>query len=326
LQGLPQHSVLESEAISKYCLAMKTYYHLCMSFHQGVLFRRKEDYWYFENCVALTVFSMRAEIFVDSVMSNHVHMSVIVDNIQKFANSVLVKYTRYYNRKYSWHLRISDVSVFYLELKGERHVLTAWSYILRNGKHHGLCRMAYAYEHSTVSHIFDEDFGRRYKCDCITSREIIRSILPQHAEFPDEYYMDSNGMFARESFSQIKQVEFLFSTPTRFDYYMTRRTGKEWEEEQKADENGNAPVTLDAIEGKTNYSSIENMLKNEYGNSRIGPSDEYVCSLIDNEYILKYGKHSIHQLSDYEKQKILSSLHWDHHIPDIQSKRCLWMP
>jgi hypothetical protein len=304
---------------------MKMYFHLCMSFHDGVLFRHKEDYWYFENCVALTVFSTGSELFVDSVMSNHVHMSVITNDILRFSHSILVRYTRYYNRKYSGDLHIRDISVFYLELSGERHVLTAWSYILRNGKHHGLCRLPFAYEHSTVSHIFNEDYGRQDTGHKITSRSEISSYLPRRSEFPDGYYMDSNGMFARESISQIKQVEFLYSTPARFDYYMNRKTCKEWEEEQNQDNNGIAPVTLEAIEDKAVATTLETMLKNEYGNARTEVNDEYVCELIDGTYLRKYGKSSIHLLSIEDRQKIATSLHYDHNIPYAKANRCLWI-
>lgn len=302
---------------------MKNYFHLCLSFHHGVLFRHQEDYWYFENCVALTVFNTGSELFVDSVMSNHVHMSVITSDIRKFANSILVKYTRYYNRKYSGNLRISDISVFFLELSGERHVLTAWSYILRNGKHHGLCRLPFAYEHSTVSHLFNEDYRRLETGHRITSRAEIKSYLPRHSEFPDNYYMDSNGMFARESFSQIKQVEFLYSTPARFDYYMNRKTSKEWENEQKLDNNGIEPVTLYTIEAQAVSATLESMLKNEYGNVCTEMSDEYVCELIDSTYLRKYGKSSIHLLSTGDRQKIAASLHYEHNIPFAKANRCM---
>lgn len=137
--------------------------------------------------------------------------------------------------------------------------------------------------------------------------------------------MDSNGMFARESISQIKQVEFLYSTPARFDYYMNRKTCKEWEEEQNQDNNGIAPVTLEAIEDKAVATTLETMLKNEYGNARTEVNDEYVCELIDGTYLRKYGKSSIHLLSIEDRQKIATSLHYDHNIPYAKANRCLWI-
>lgn len=307
---------------------MKNVYHLCISSRAGVLFRHPEDYRYFVNCIALTIFSSKSELLVDSVMSNHVHLSVITENVRKLAGSLMRRYTRYYNRKYSWDLNRSDISIFVLELSGERHILTAWSYILRNGLHHGLCNLAFGYKQSTVCHLFDKDFGRSPAMNCITSRSEILTYLPRHAEFPDNYVMDSNGMFLRESFSQIKQVEFSFTSPSKFLFYMRRHSDDDWMKEQNEDGNGAEAITLNKIEPEYNDSAIDEMKRHEYGGvSNRKLLDDEVCAVIDYEYVLKFKRKSVHDLTPWEKNFVAKELRarFGLRISDDQIKRCLFL-
>jgi hypothetical protein len=260
-------------------------------------------------------------------MSNHVHMSIITENVPKFAGSLMRRYTRYYNRKYSWNLSRADLSVFFLELSGERHILTAWSYILRNGLHHGICNLAFGYKQSTVSHLFNKDFGREPVSHSITSRSEIKSYLPRHTEFPDNYIMDSTGMFMRESFTQIKRVEFSFMSASRFLFYMRRHSDEDWAKEQNEDNNGAEAISLQNIEYGSDGSAIERMKHNEYGgvpNDKL--LDEEVCAVIDYEYVLKYRRYSVHWLTSWEKNYVAKEmrLRFGRRISDAQIKRCLF--
>ena len=56
--------------------------------------------------------------------------------------------------------------------------------------------------------------------------------------------MSENGLFLRESVLDTVQVENMYVTPRAFNYYMSRRSGEEWEKEQEKDNIAGKPISL----------------------------------------------------------------------------------
>lgn len=118
----------------------------------------------------------------------------------------------------------------------------------------------------------------------------------------------------------------MFVNPRTFNYYMSRKSGEEWEKEQEKDKLDREPISLIDIETGVRDHSLEKMLIYESGRSdyrRI--SDIDLCTEIDRNIVQKYGKTSVYHLSMSEKQQIGNMLYRQHHLPEAQIKRCLAM-
>ena len=152
------------------------------------------------------------------------------------------------------------------------------------------------------------------------------SFLPRHSEFPDEYVMDSDGVFLRKTFMEIAQVEQLYMTPRNYLYQMNRLTDENWMKEQMKDDTG-APISLFEIEPLSSERDVAAMLKNESGKRFRAEalSDLQLCQLIDNELLLSFGCASVYELNGTQKTALFKRLRFDYHLPDRQIRRCLVM-
>lgn len=104
---------------------------------------------------------------------------------------------------------------------------------------------------------------------------------------------------------------------------MTRPSGEQWIEEQKLDEKGSEPVTLNMIEYGTGE-SLDKMA--EYEKTKFNKNtktDTEVCTIIDTFFLPKLRKRSIYSLNNSEKSKILQTLVREMFIGEHQAKRCL---
>jgi hypothetical protein len=138
--------------------------------------------------------------------------------------------------------------------------------------------------------------------------------------------MSERGVFLRENVLDVVQVENLYATPRAFNYYMSRKSGEEWEKEQQKDRNDSAPVRLESIEAGIKDQSLEKMLIYENGRSDYRKlSDMDLCTEIDRNIMPKYGKVSVYHLSQAEKQQIGEQLYRQYHLPEAQIRRCLAM-
>ena len=138
--------------------------------------------------------------------------------------------------------------------------------------------------------------------------------------------MNESGVFLRESVLDIPQVENLFVTPRMFNFYMSRKSSEEWEQEQSKDQNGSPLINILSIEKGVSTDSIEKMLLFENGKADYRKlSDIDLCTEIDRNILPKYGKLSIYQLSSDEKKLIANHLYNTLHLSAAQIRRCLAM-
>ena len=71
---------------------------------------------------------------------------------------------------------------------------------------------------------------------------------------------------------------------------------------------------------------IGRIMKNEYGKfDDRRPSDEVICELIDKEYVPRFRRKSVYQLTDDEKVLIAKDLLNSRYLPADQISRCLVM-
>lgn len=138
--------------------------------------------------------------------------------------------------------------------------------------------------------------------------------------------MSESGVFLRETVLDIPQVENIFVSPRSFNYYMSRKSSEEWEMEQNKDGYNILPINLSSIERGISLQDINKMIFNEAGKLDYRKtSDIELCTELNVIARSDYGKHSVYQLTDKEKQQIASELYHSRHINEKQIRRCLAM-
>ena len=304
---------------------MKKTYHLCLSGGDEILFRDEEDYNRGFNCLALALYKTGSTGLVESFQSTHSHKMIQTEDHLGFMYTMRQSYSKYFNHKYQRHGRVGERFHFHLEIVGLHHHLAAMTYVLRNALHHGVVPIPYAYPHCSVNAIFQKEMGKRPP-EKLLGQKQFRRFIGKKAEWPPHYKMSENGVFLRESVLDIVQVENMYTTPRAFNYYMSRKSGEEWEKEQEKDKLGTGPVRLDTIEYGIKDQPLEKMLIYENGRSDYRKiSDIDLCTEIDRKIVPKYGKGSVYHLSRSEKQEIGNQLYRQYHIPEAQIRRCLAM-
>ena len=302
---------------------MKKTYHLCLSAGNETLFRDEEDYNRGFNSLALALYKTDSTGLVESFQSTHFHLVVQSENPADMMYAMRQSYSKYFNRRYQRSGRLGEKHHFQLEIAGLHHHLAAMTYVLRNALHHGLVPIPYAYPHCTVNAIFRKEMGKTHIEKELNQNSFYR-FVGRKAEWPSHYRMNDKGLFLRESVLDIVQVENMYATPRAFNYYMSRKSGEEWEKEQEKDNIGASPIRLEDIEQGINGQTKEKMLIYESGRSDYRKiSDIDLCHEIDRNIIPKYGKASVYHLSRTEKEQIGEFLFRTFRIGEAQIRRCL---
>lgn len=303
--------------------AMKKTYHLCLSAGNETLFRDEEDYNRGFNSLALALYKTNSTGLVESFQSTHFHLVVQSENPADMMYAMRQSYSKYFNRRYQRSGHLGEKHHFQLEISGLHHHLAAMTYVLRNALHHGLVPIPYAYPHCTVNAIFRKEMGKTHIEKELNQNSFYR-FVGRKAEWPSHYRMNDKGLFLRESVLDIVQVENMYATPRAFNYYMSRKSGEEWEKEQEKDNIGASPIRLEDIEQGINGQTKEKMLIYESGRSDYRKiSDIDLCHEIDRNIIPKYGKASVYHLSRTEKEQIGEFLFRTFRIGEAQIRRCL---
>lgn len=309
--------------------SMKVLIHNCVTCHREVLVRNREDLRNIVNYLALCSFATGVEIWVDAVMSTHIHIILFGEKsrIIDFDRLLKMRITKYHRCKYHTRGPLFDAGVFAISLTGHAHSLTAISYVLRNGLHHGVSATPFGYEGCSANYLFRRDLGKPEPSGLITDRKEIAARLPRRAEFPDSFVMEKSGIFLRDSFEELKRVELAYRTPRSFLYQMNRLSSEEWEREQLADEVDLAPVTLWQMEPQATADNVSSWLSNEkgFGFRYDKPTDMSVCEIIDNTLLLQYSARSVYELAPAQSNQIANYLFRQLHIPKDQILRCLAM-
>ena len=302
---------------------MKKTYHLCLSSNDEIIFRDLEDYNRGFNCFALALYMTDSTGLVESFMSTHTHQIAQTRNPDELMYNFRRSYSQYFNHKYLRSGRLGESHHFTMEIIGYHHMIAAISYALRNPLHHGIAPIPFAYPHCTVNSIFKKAFGRFNEEPLLHPRSYAKYI-GRRAEYPERYKMTTGGVFLRDSVLDIPQVENLFVTPRSFNYYMSRKSSEEWEKEQGKDGVDILPINLSVIEHRASSQEIERMLIFENGKADYRKiTDIELCSQLDMLAKNKYGRNSVYQLSQKEKQTIAEDLYRRLHISEAQIRRCL---
>lgn len=302
---------------------MKRTYHICLSAGNEVYCRDEEDYIRCFNSLALAIAETDSSLLADSIMSNHLHECIRTDSPNHLLSIQRYKYARYFNAKYCRRGRLGERTPFIIELKGLYHTIAALSYVFRNALHHGVASTPFAYPHSSVRVIFQDDICHHSSHD-IMERRKHRTHIPSRNSCPAGYRMDRSGLILREDVVDVADVEHIYGTPRTFLYYMNRLSGEEWVKEQDKDKGVARPVTIELIENGVGYQTASQMLANEHGRNDYRKMDDIgLCRLIDKVILPDLGKRSVYLLSSSEKSFIAERLYHEYGLPEAQIRRCL---
>ena len=378
---------------------MKKMIHCCFTSHQEVMFRSPQDVGFFLNLLALTSWKYGVDIFADTEMSNHVHLLLFSSDktesrlsvgpysktvikpgfdrdgsilysesnqLSVFITALRKRYTWYFTQKYQRDCggRMGEKYYFSLIIEGNYHMISACSYVLRNGLHHGVSGTSFMYPYSSINDMFIPELGkteRPYQGNRnpdeyhknrsghwikslssgnksthglvfpdgyapITSRNVMKLYLPRYSEWPDDWVMSPSGVFLRSCFEQLRQTELLFVSPGAFEYNMFRKTDEKWLEEQDQDRNGKPAIGISDIEPIHNEDAVKSYLYNERAATfRNCRNDIDLCGIIDRCILPEFKSPSIYQLSRDKRESIKKILMNDFHVSDSQASRCLWL-
>ena len=304
---------------------MRQIYHSIITSHEEVMFRSDVDIGMFINLLALHSYRDHVDVLVDAELSTHAHLGLFAEAPVEFMWKLRISYDRLFNKKYGRCGRLGEKGAFLSAISGTNHICTFFTYVGRNGLHHGLSGTAFGYPHSSAKSLFVNELGLFKPKSLIISREEIASIIPRRYEFPDSFAMNENGVFERTSFLSTQMTEAYYGSARNYLYQMNRLSGEEWLKDQSRDGNGIPPLGLADIE--PSY-SVEDLLKNESGRGfrPDRPTDMEVCKLIDCDFVVRYGASSVYHLTDSQKQSIFKELRYERHLPEAQIRRCLVLP
>ena len=217
--------------------------HCCFTSHHEVMFRCPQDVGFFLNLLALTSWKYGVDIFADTEMSNHVHLllfssdktenrltvgpysktvnkagldrdgSILYSDsnqLSDFITALRKRYTWYFTQKYLRDCggRMGEKYYFSLIIEGNYHMISACSYVLRNGKPAiGISDIEPIHNEDAVkSYLYNERAATFRNCrnDIDLCGIIDRCILPEFKS-PSIYQLSRDK---RESIKKILMNDF----------------------------------------------------------------------------------------------------------------------
>ena len=309
---------------------MLSMYHLCYTSHKEVMYRNPADMNMAFNSLCSALFKTESRCLADSFLPTHHHGCYYTECPRELARTSRSSYTKQFNEKYDRTGPLGEAGCFVQLLEGTQHQLTAITYTARNAVHHGIVLTPFLYPYCSANAYFRKELGKDNEPEILLSPGQIKAALPRRAAFDPSWKMGTDGVFLRESVLETALVENLYATPQAFNYMMSRKSSADWYKEQERDGNGLPPITLEGMEqlfleqAECREQTVMEMLQNEkarFNASRM--TDMQLCEIIDQQYVPRYGKWSVYQLTVQEKNAIANHLYKTYHLSEKQIRRCI---
>lgn len=185
-------------------------------------FKDDEDFKAGMNFVAILAATLAVKIFAFVLMSNHVHF-VLGGNrsaAEAFINKFKKQYSQYFSRKYKTKelLRGNDVDI--RELSAEDESLErAVAYIQMNPVAANICLNPEGYPWGTGNLFFNQNSSHKILLSDVSGRTLAK-LIHSKTTLPTNYYLDSRGFLTPSSYVPVAEVESLFHTPKRMNYFL----------------------------------------------------------------------------------------------------------
>lgn len=321
-------------------------YHLCYTSHDEVLCRSWDDYERLISKIGYFAFKFDSKVLAYCVMSNHVHLILLTDCVEKFVQHLRGSYTKSFNYKYLRKGELGESGYFCIRLSGLRHMLAAISYVLRNPVHHKVSLNPFNYPFSSVSLYYKPrsafvksenshyggDGGNMKKSVGSMKRSVgsphddirRRRMVNRRYEFPSDVVFLKNGAMDPCCFVDTGLVEYYFGSYSAFDYNLARNDYDRWEEEQKRENQGVEAISLRNIEPFLSDSYIEvyeGLARRRYEESAL--SDVEICGIVDGYYVRKFKKASYVELTMEEREFVVGDMCARYEVSREQMERCV---
>lgn len=180
-----------------------------------------DDYKAGMNGVAVTAHQMNMEVLAFILMSNHVHFVLYTDreDALRFINEFKRNHSAYLQRRYGFkeHLRNNDVEVQKVGLEDES-LERAIAYVQMNSVAANICLHPTGYPWGTGNTFFRKTslYGRKIGT---MSKRAQKKYLRSNVVLPEDYLVE-NGYVLPDSYVQVRIVEDIYRTPSRFNYFL----------------------------------------------------------------------------------------------------------
>ena len=180
-----------------------------------------DDYKAGMNGVAVTAHQMNMEVLAFILMSNHVHFVLYTDreDALRFINEFKRNHSAYLQRRYGFkeHLRNNDVEVQKVGLEDES-LERAIAYVQMNSVAANICLHPTGYPWGTGNTFFRKTslYGRKIGT---MSKRAQKKYLRSNVVLPEDYLVE-NGYVLPDSYAQVRIVEDIYRTPSRFNYFL----------------------------------------------------------------------------------------------------------
>lgn len=289
---------------------MNTDFHHVYSKGEMVIFRDADDYYHFQNRLAIEKYGKNLKILAYSIMSTHVHLIVETwdeDALREFIAGIKRAYAVHFKHKYGISLPPKFLQIEYsddentFESKKNRLV-----YVLKNPVHHQICGSALSYEFSSARFTFmDELFGENL---CKTYRRGLRKVSELKAR-------EARQILARNIIETEKiLVEPETGAISPLSIIDISKARAYW---GKYLRNYILDLHLRAKDSAGEYISEDALCVQS---EKI--SDTEVCKIID-EFARENGAKSFVDIKD-DKQNLLVGMLRSMLVPKSQIERCLW--
>ena len=187
-----------------------------------IWFRDNEDFKVGMNYVAVLAATMGVSIIAFILMSNHVHFLLRCSDTdaQLFIDSFKKLYSMHYRAKYgeTGLLRRNTVDIQRISLKDEG-VERVIAYIIMNSVAAKICLTASGYRWGSGPCYFNENKEKGVRIGSLSIRKQ-RMILKTHTAVNQDWLLSADGYILPESYVKVEEVERLFKTPTRMQYFL----------------------------------------------------------------------------------------------------------
>lgn len=300
--------------------------HLCFTSHDEVMFRNERDMAVSFNSLCSALCKTDSSCLAYAAMSDHHHGCYSTKHPRELIRIYRESYTKQFNHRYYRVGPLGETGVYMQEISGLQHMIAAISYTLKNPPHHGVTSSPFEYPYSSANAYFRKELGKNRNGEIYLTQDQIKAVLPRRASFNPAWKMGVDGVFLPETVVDVETVENAFGTVQAFNYYMGRKSGEDWQQEQEK-ENGMAPFSLESIEQPMLARvSVAEMLRNEKARYVTAPiSDLELCKVIDEIYVPRYERKSVYHLKRLEITAVANELYKEYRANTNQIKRCLVM-
>lgn len=248
---------------------MRKYYLVTTEHLENALwFRDDEDFATGMNHVAVQASLMpEVVVLVFTLMSNHVHFILygIRQEVEAFVNSLKGRYSIYLRRKYGTKEFLRRNRLDIKELSGEEALERGMAYVQMNCVAASICLFPGQYPWGTGNTFFQASAIHRYRClGDISGRERVRLLHSGEAvNLPDEWLLSDAGFVLPESYVDVRQVESIFRSPKRMQYFLAT-SSKARKRLEAEDEN------LPAFRDQVILGALPDLLKSLFQKSAFG--------------------------------------------------------